>query len=193
MDYSMLRADSFLCDKSTSILKHQLTISSLRYFMFNPLKAIIMPVRKLIEFLNKNQVKFVTISHSPAYTAMEIAESAHIPGKELAKTVMIRIDGKMAMAVVPASCMVDFELLKKAIGATNIVLASEQEFADMFPECELGAMPPFGNLYGMNVFVASALTEDEEIAFNAGSLTELIRLSYTDFDKLANPIVVKCC
>lgn len=152
-----------------------------------------MPVQKLTEFLNSNKIKYVTISHSPAYTALEIAESAHIPGKELAKTVMIRIDGKMAMAIVPASYMVDFELLKKATGASNIVLASEQEFAEMFPGCELGAMPPFGNLYGMNVFVSSILTEDEEIAFNAGSLTELIRLSYTDFDKLANPIVVKCC
>jgi Ala-tRNA(Pro) deacylase len=150
-----------------------------------------MPVKKLKDFLDNQNIKYVTITHSPTYTAQEIAASAHIPGKVMAKTVMVKIDGKMAMAVLPASCKVDFDLLKKAAGASTVGLASEQEFKNLFPECEIGAMPPFGNLYGMEVFVADALAEDEEIAFNAGSHTELIRLAYKDFERLVKPKVVK--
>jgi len=150
-----------------------------------------MPVSKLIEFLNSNEIKYVIISHSKAYTSQEIAASAHIPGKEMAKTVMVKTDGKMTMAVLPASYKVNFDQLKEATGTGKIQLASEQEFADMFPECEIGAMPPFGNLYGMEVFVAATLAEDEEIAFNAGSHTELIRLLYKDFERLVKPKVVK--
>jgi Ala-tRNA(Pro) deacylase len=150
-----------------------------------------MPVRKLIEFLNSHKIKYVTIDHSVAYTAQEAAASAHIPGKELAKTVMVKIDDKMTMAVLPASYKVDFGLLKKAAGASKVVLAGEQEFADMFPECEVGAMPPFGNLFGVEVYVAAALAGDEEIVFRAGSHTELLRLSYKDFERLVKPKVVK--
>ena len=150
-----------------------------------------MPVRKLIEFLNSNKIKYVIISHSKAYTSQEIAASAHIPGKEMAKTVMVKSDGKMTMAVLPASYKVDLKKLKEATGAGKIELASEQEFAELFPECEIGAMPPFGNLYGMEVFVAATLTEGEEIVFNAGSHTELIRLSYKDFERLVKPKIVK--
>jgi Ala-tRNA(Pro) deacylase len=150
-----------------------------------------MPVKKLKDFLDNQNIKYVTITHSPTYTAQEIAASAHIPGKVMAKTVMVKIDGKMAMAVLPASCKVDFDLLKKAAGASTVGLASEQEFKNLFPECEIGAMPPFGNLYGMEVFVADALAEDEEIAFNAGSHTELIRLAYKDFERLVKPRIAK--
>ena len=150
-----------------------------------------MPVSKLIEFLNSNKIKYVVISHSKAYTSQEIAASAHIPGKELAKTVIVKTDGKMTMAVLPATYKIDFISLKEAAKAGKIELASEQEFADMFPECEVGAMPPFGNLYGMEVFVAATLTEGEEIVFNAGSHTELIRLSYKDFERLVKPKIVK--
>ena len=150
-----------------------------------------MPVKKLKDFLDKNNIKYVTMKHSTAYTAQEIAASAHIPGKELAKTVMVRVDGKMAMAVLPASYKVDFDQLKKAAGANSVTLASEQEFKDMFPECEVGGMPPFGNLWGMEVYVAKSLAEDEEIAFNAGSHTELIRLAYADFERLVEPKVLK--
>jgi len=150
-----------------------------------------MPVRKLKDFLDSNNIKYLTISHSAAYTAQQIAATAHIPGKELAKTVMVKIDGKMSMAVLPASCKVDFNLLKKTAGAKKVELASEEEFKDMFPECEVGAMPPFGNLYGMEVFVEKNLAEDKEIAFNAGSHTELIKLTYSDFERLVKPKVVK--
>ena len=149
-----------------------------------------MPIRKLKEYLDGNKIKYVTISHSSAYTAQEIAASAHVPGKKLAKTVLIKIDGKMAMAVLPASDKVDFDLLKETIGNENIRLAYEQEFMDKFPDCEIGAMPPFGNLYGMNIYVAKSLTEDEEIAFNACSHSELIKMSYKDFEKLVKPIIL---
>jgi Uncharacterized conserved protein len=150
-----------------------------------------MPVKKLKDFLESRNIKYVTITHSRAYTASEIAQSAHIPGKELAKTVMVKLDGKMAMAVLPASYKVDFELLKQASGASVVELATEQAFKDMFPECEVGAMPPFGNLYGIDVYVAKSLAEDEEIAFNAGSHTELIRLAYKDFERLVQPKVAE--
>lgn len=150
-----------------------------------------MPSRKLKEFLDNNNVKYVAIKHSIAYTAQEIAASAHISGKELAKTVLIKADGKMIMTVLPASYRVDFEALKFALGAERIRLANEQEFKDRFVECEVGAMPPFGNLYDMEVFVAESLAEDEEISFNAGTHTELIQMNYKDFEKLVQPKILK--
>jgi Ala-tRNA(Pro) deacylase len=150
-----------------------------------------MPVKRLKEFLDSHNVKYTTISHSEAYTAQEVAASAHIPGKELAKTVIVKIDGQMAMAVLPAAHRVDFDLLKRTAEAKRVELASEQEFKDLFPECEVGAMPPFGNLYGMAVYAADALAEDEAIAFNAGTHRELIRLPYRDFERLVQPKVMK--
>jgi Ala-tRNA(Pro) deacylase len=150
-----------------------------------------MPVKKLKDFLDSNNIKYITISHSQAYTAQQIAASAHISGRELAKTVMVKVDGKMAMSVLPATHKVDFDLLKIAVNAKTVKLASEQEFQDIFPGCDVGAMPPFGNLYGMDVFVAETLIKDQEIAFNAGSHTELIRLAYKDFERLVKPKVVK--
>jgi Ala-tRNA(Pro) deacylase len=149
-----------------------------------------MPAKKLKEFLDNNKIKYVAITHSSAYTAQEIAASAHIPGKELAKTVILKVDGKMIMAVLPASYKVDFNLLKEATGASNIRLADEHEFVDKFPGCEPGAMPPFGNLYGVDVYAAKSLSEDEEIAFNAGTHTELIKLDYKDFERLVKPKII---
>ncbi|MDP4172463.1 MAG: YbaK/EbsC family protein [Bacteroidota bacterium] len=150
-----------------------------------------MPVKKLKEFLDKNKVKYVSIKHSPAFTAQEIAQSAHIPGRNLAKTVIVKIEGEFAMAVLPAKYLVDIDLLRDATGKENVELAGEKEFKNMFPDCEIGAMPPFGNLYKMPVYVAEALTKDKEIAFNAGSHTELIRLSFEDFERLVKPKVVQ--
>ena len=150
-----------------------------------------MPVKKLMEVLDRNRIKYVSIRHSPAYTAQEVAASAHIPGEELAKTVMVKIDGKMAMAVLPATRQVDFDLLMKASGGSKIELASEDEFKDLFPECDIGAMPPFGNLYGMDVYVAESLSADEEIAFSAGSHAELIKLAYRDFEKAVKPKMMR--
>ena len=150
-----------------------------------------MPIKKLKKFLDDNNIKYISIKHSSAYTSQEIAASAHIPGKEIAKTVIIKIDGKMAMAVIPGSYKADLHLLRDMLEVNNVRLASEYEFVDKFPGCEIGAMPPFGNLYDMEVFVAGSLAEDEEIAFNAGSHTELIKLAYKDFERLVHPKVME--
>ena len=150
-----------------------------------------MPSKKLKTFLDENKVKYVSVQHSSAFTAQEIAAIAHIPGKDLAKTVIIKINGKMAMAVLPASYKVSFDNLKETLGVTEARLAYEQEFIDKFPDCEVGAMPPFGNIYGMEVYVTESLAEEEEIAFNACSHTELIKMKYSDFEKLVKPKRIK--
>ena len=149
-----------------------------------------MPLRKLTKFLDDHRVRYVRISHSPAYTAQEIAASAHVPGRELAKTVMVKLDGRMSMVVLPASTQIDLEQLRRATGAHAAVLATEDEFRGLFPECELGAMPPFGNLFSMPVMVAEELSEDDVIAFNAGSHTELVRMDWADYRRLVEPRVL---
>jgi len=150
-----------------------------------------MPATKLKAFLDSQNIKYTSIRHPAASTAQRIAATTHIPGKELAKTVMVKIDGKMAMTVLPASRHLNIEMLKEATHAEKVELATEMAFVNLFPDCEAGAMPPFGNLYGMDVYVAECLAEDEEIAFNAGTHTELVRLAYKDFAKLVKPTVVK--
>ena len=152
-----------------------------------------MPVKKLKEYLDNQGIEYVTINHSLAYTAQRIAAAAHISGKDLAKTVILNADGKMMMTVLPASCKINMELLKEALKFDKIEIASEREFKDLFPDCEVGAMPPFGNLYGMETYVAEKLIEDEEIAFNAGSHRELIKLSFKDYQNLVNPKIIKFC
>ena len=150
-----------------------------------------MPVKKLKQFLDEHKVKYVSIQHSPAYTAQAIAASAHVPERELAKTVMVTIDGKIAMAVLPASYRLDVGQLRRAVNAKHVELATEGEFEGRFPDCEIGAMPPFGNLYDMEVYVAGPLADDEEIAFNAGSHRELIKMRYEDFAWLVQPKVLE--
>ena len=150
-----------------------------------------MPATKLREFLDSHDIKYVAVSHSKAFTAQEVAESAHISGKELAKTVIVKLDDTLAMAVLPASLIIDLDLLQRATGASQLTIATEGEFREVFPECETGAMPPFGNLYGMAVYVDESLTKDKDIAFNAGSHNELVRVSYEDFERLVKPKVLK--
>jgi Ala-tRNA(Pro) deacylase len=149
-----------------------------------------MPVSKLKEFLEEHKVRYETIAHSPTYTSQKTAASAHVPGKELAKTVVIKVDGKLAMAVLPAPMQVDFRRLGQGIGGAKVELAAEADFRDQFPECEVGAMPPFGNLYGMPVYVEERLAEDDEIAFNACTHTELIKLPFADFVRLVEPTLL---
>lgn len=150
-----------------------------------------MPLNKVRAFLDEHHVKYVVVSHSKAYTAQGIAAIAHIPGQELAKTVVVKLDGALALAVLPASYQVDLLALKKVVGVKDASLAGEGEFKQQFPDCETGAMPPFGNLYGMPVYVDKTLTRDKEIAFNAGTHFELIRMAYADFDRLAKPEVLQ--
>lgn len=150
-----------------------------------------MPISRLTKYLDKNDKKYVVIKHSKAYTATEVAASAHIPGKEMAKTVILKVDGDLKMLVLPSTHDVDFEQVKQELGAEEVALASEQEFNGLFPDCELGAMPPFGNLYDMETMVAKSLTEDEEIAFNAGTHRELVRLAYEDYEELVDPRIAQ--
>lgn len=146
-----------------------------------------MPAHRLQHFLEDRHVRFDTIAHPVAYTAQEVAASAHISGSELAKTVMVKLDDRIAMVVIPASMRINFELLHQATGAQRAELAHEWEFKNLFPECELGAMPPFGNLYGIEVYVDHSLAADREIAFSAGTHTEVIRMPYRDFERLVRP------
>lgn len=150
-----------------------------------------MPVKRLKEDLDSHGIKYVLISHSPAYTAQEIAASAHVPGKELAKTVMVKVDGALKMVVLPASAQIDFKKIKDEFEVSEAELATEREFVGSFPDCETGAMPPFGELYDMDVFVDETLTEDEEIFFNAGTHRELVRMSYKDFADHVKPKVIQ--
>jgi Ala-tRNA(Pro) deacylase len=149
-----------------------------------------MPTTLLKDFLSQNRVAHQVIHHPVAFTATSVAGAAHIPGKEMAKTVVVSLDGHHVLAVLPAHRRVDLERLRQATGARRAELADERTFAREFPECEPGAMPPFGILYGMPVYVEPHLAEDAEIAFNAGTHTELIRMSYKDFERLAHPTLV---
>lgn len=148
-----------------------------------------MPLSKLRDFLDSHQIKYLVISHSLAYTAQGIAALAHVSGKQLAKTVILKIDGILAMAVVPASFHVDLDRLRTLTGARTVEMASEREFKNAFPDCETGAMPPFGNLYDMPVYADASLGDNEEVTFNAGTHRELIRMAWDDVVRLVKPIV----
>ncbi len=148
-----------------------------------------MHVEKLKDYLDKNKVKYVSIRHSTAYSASAVAASAHVKGKNLAKTVIVKLDGKIVMAVLPSKYRVDLEQLRTATLSGSAELATEAELEKAFPNCEEGAMPPFGNLYSVPVYVEKSLAEDEEIAFNACSHSELIQLSYEDFARMVKPTV----
>lgn len=150
-----------------------------------------MPVQRLKDILDRNGIRYVLISHSRAYTAAAIAAITHIPGRELAKTVMVEVDGDLAMAVVPASRHLDLKALQTRLGAKRVSLVTEGEFKDRFPDCEVGAMPPMGILYGLPVYVDEVLTHDLEIAFNAGSHRELVKMAYKDYEQLQHPQVLK--
>jgi Ala-tRNA(Pro) deacylase len=149
-----------------------------------------MPVKTLKHFLDTNGIKYVSIIHSPAYTAQEVAQSVHMPGREMAKVVIIELDRKMAMCVLPATRKVVVHDLRELTGSNDVTFASEAEFKSRFPDCEVGAMPPFGNLYGMEVYASEELALNHEIAFNAGSHVEILRMNYDDFERLVKPKVL---
>jgi Ala-tRNA(Pro) deacylase len=150
-------------------------------------------IPKLQKYLDAEGVRYTTLRHSAAYTAQELAAMLHVAGKELAKTVIVKVDGRFAMVVLPASHRIDFQRLSAELGGKELELAAEWEFADLFPTCELGAMPPFGNLYDLPVFVAQPLTEDEEIVFNGGAFDAALRMRYADYARLVQPTVVNVC
>ena len=149
-----------------------------------------MPANKLSELLDQQKVKYVRITHSLAYTAQEVAESAHVAGRDFAKTLMVHIGGKPALVVLPANRRLVLSELRESLGTDDVKLAAEEELKAVFPDCEVGAMPPFGNLYGMEVYIAESLAREREIAFNAGSHTEVIKMAYPDFERLVKPRVL---
>jgi Ala-tRNA(Pro) deacylase len=145
---------------------------------------------KLREFLDQNKVPYEVTSHRQAFTAQEVAAAEHIPGIKLAKVVMLRSGAEFIMAVLPAPYRVDLDRAKTVLGKPNLALATEQEFAGLFPQCEAGAMPPFGNLYNLAVYADQTLSRDEEIVFNAGTHTQTVKMKYADFARLVQPKVV---
>lgn len=146
-----------------------------------------MPLNQLRQYLDENRIKYVVISHSVAYTAQGIAALTHTRGQELAKTVMVKLDGCLAMVVLSALRLVDLRRLKELTGSRQVELASEAEFKNAFPDCETGAMPPFGNLYDVPVYLDEELTWDREVSFNAGTHRELIRMRLEDYLRLVKP------
>lgn len=149
-----------------------------------------MPCMNVKEFLDNQGIDYEIILHRRADTARGIASASHIPASKLAKTVIVKVDGGLHMAVVPANQRLDLRLLKAATGSSSVALASEAEFQASFPGCEPGAMPPFGNMFGLPVWVDGEVAANPQIVFNAGTHTELVRLAYQDFARLAAPRVV---
>jgi len=147
-------------------------------------------MRKLTQLLDDRNIHYDIIRHAPAYTAQQIAATAHISGKHLVKTVMVELDNTMAMVILSADHQLDLQWLRETTGANNVRLANEYEFAQLFDDCETGAMPPFGNLFGIDVYVEDSLAQDSEIAFNAGNHSELIQMNYKDFERLVKPRIL---
>jgi Ala-tRNA(Pro) deacylase len=145
---------------------------------------------RLTAFLDSRGVKYVTLKHSPAFTAAEVAASTHVTGRDFAKTLVVNIEGELAMVVLPATRRLVLNDLREMLENAHAQLATEAEFLCRFPDCEVGAMPPFGNLYDMPVYVASSLSDEPEIAFNAGTHTEVIKMAYKDFERLVNPTIL---
>jgi Ala-tRNA(Pro) deacylase len=146
---------------------------------------------RLSEYLKQNGVSFDIIPHRPAYTAHDVAAQERVPGKLIAKVVMVVADGKIVMLVLPATLQVDFDRMRELLHAQNVHLAQEHQFSHLFPDCDVGAMPPFGNLYNVPVYVERSLSEDEQIIFNVGTHTETMRMSYADFARLVKPVVAE--
>jgi Ala-tRNA(Pro) deacylase len=147
-----------------------------------------MPAEALKSFLDEQGVAYSVVPHAQTFTAQRTAQATHIKGREMAKVLVVKVDGTMCLCVIPAPEHLDLEKVQAAAGAGEVILATEAEFEGQFPGCETGAMPPFGNLYGMSVFVDSLLTRDEHIAFNAGTHSECIMMSYADFTNVVNPV-----
>jgi Ala-tRNA(Pro) deacylase len=145
---------------------------------------------KLREVLDQAKISYEVYNHPLAFTAQEIAATQHMSGREMAKVVILKVDGSFVMAVVPAGRLVNLRKVRLGLGVQNVSLATEDDFAALFPECEIGAMPPFGNLFGLPVYVDSSLEEDETIFFNAGNHVQTVRMKYRDFKELVRPLVI---
>ena len=147
-----------------------------------------MPIlKKLKEVLDQANVSYEIYHHALAYTAQEVATAQHLSAKEMAKVVMLKVNGDLVMGVIAANQKINLSTVKDSLGVKEARLATEDEFTSRFPECEIGAMPPFGNLFGLAVFVDPALEKDEYIYFNAGNHVQTVRMKYQDFARLVKP------
>jgi Ala-tRNA(Pro) deacylase len=146
--------------------------------------------RRVKDYLERNGVPYSHCTHRLAYTAQEVAAAQHVPGREMAKTVILKTDSQFAMVVLPAVMKINIKALREELPFVHIELSTEKEFAELFPDSELGAMAPFGNLYGLPIYVDKSLAEDAEIVFNAGTHVDTIRIKYSDFSRLTRPVVV---
>lgn len=138
------------------------------------------------KYLKDKGVQFQELHHPVAFTAQQVAAEQHVPGRMMVKAVVVKVDNKYSLVVLPAIYNVDFQRLKKVLGAKNVSLATEQEMSKLFPDCEVGAEPPFGELYGVPTVVEEHLTSCSEIVFQAGSHTQTMKISYGDFVKLTD-------
>ena len=147
--------------------------------------------QRLQSYLDSHKIPYQVVNHSIAYTAREAADSLHIPANTFAKVVVIKAEGRYLMAVLPSTWKVDLKRLEEVLECPYVRLATEDELAILFPDCEIGSMPPFGNLYGTPVYVDATLTQDEEIVFDAGSHVGAIKMRYKDFADLVRPQVAE--
>ncbi|MBU6434888.1 MAG: YbaK/EbsC family protein [Nitrospirae bacterium] len=151
-----------------------------------------MPVLKRLQtYLDSRKIPYEVVSHDAAYSARRAAEALHVPGDLFAKVVIVKADQRFVMAVIPSTWRVDFKRLEEALDCRHVRLATEGEFAELFPDCEVGTMPPFGNLYNMAVYVDQLLTQDEYIFFDAGTHTGAMKLRYRDFAELVRPTLAQ--
>lgn len=151
-----------------------------------------MPImKKLRELFDEEKVSYEVYNHPLAYTAQEIAAKQHFSGDAMAKVVMLKVDGALAMAVLMGSDKVSLATVREGLNAREVQLATEDDFVSRFPDCEIGAMPPFGNLFGIPVYVDPALERDEYIYFNAGNHVQTVRLRYNDYERLVHPRVIR--
>ena len=146
---------------------------------------------RVIEFLDKSAVRYEASEHPPAFSAQQMAAAEHEPGKYVAKPVIIKADGKYLMCVLSACYKIDLAALKSQLGAKSVALAEEKEIADLFDDCELGAEPPFGNLYDLQTIMDKALEKDDHITFQAGTHKKAVRMSMDDYRKLVQPKVLE--
>lgn len=148
-------------------------------------------LKRLEDLFEREKIPYQVLIHGETYTAPDLARALHVPGRELAKVVIVKVNGRFVMTVLPADWKVDLKRLKEVFQASHVRLATEEEFRGLFPDCDLGAMPPFGNLYGLEVYVDRSLAADEDIVFQAGTHCEGVKLRYQDFAYLVRPAVVE--
>jgi len=150
-----------------------------------------MTTTNLVQYLNQSGIPFELVTHLPAFSAHDVASATHVTDKELAKTIIIHADEGNWMAVLPANYRLNDRLIKRALGVKHVHFLQEEELTKLFPDCEVGAMPPIGNLYSMPVVVDKTMTQDDQIVFNAGTHTESVKMKFGDFENLVHPRVAQ--